>query len=535
MPLPTPRSSGPTRRVLLVAAGLMGGATSATAQFSPWATFPLQYVDARVLPAGALRIGFLPSYANYDERFLSDGTVEALGAGLTTDTAGANLLPTLTGAEQAVRDVTGDSTYRMTLGGMQTLLDADVRRIPLDLALGLTSWLTVTARVSLVKTRMQAFVALDSTQGNVGWNQLTSQADNATGAAQITTLMTQLAAAVQTLQDQINSGAHGCPGTPSCTAASDALSRASALLARLSALTGATSPVAPLSTSPAGLALTPAVSSVLAELAGLCLCTIGGALVLPTKTLTGSDFQTLISAAELGHGLSPIATTDISRIGDTEVGVRIGVVQRPTLRLALHGTARLPTASRDSLTHALDLGTGDRQLDAALGVEAAFEARGGLGLSVGATLTRQFADNVTLRLPRGWVLPLSAEGPFRRDLGDVIQASAYPSLRLSSAFQVFGSLYYYRKSGDTYDYLGPSIPEQPALTTESPERSLHLGAGIHYRADRTGTGTVKLPVEAGLSYQAAFRGSGRMTPKTTILNLYLRLYYRVFGPSPPAD
>jgi hypothetical protein len=521
---------------LMIGGGLSGGtARPIAAQFSPWATFPLQYADARVLPAGILRVGFLPSYANYDSRFASDGTVEPLGTDLTADTAGSNLLWSLGTAELAVRRLTGDSTYRMTLGPIRTQLDADVRRIPLDVALGLTSRLTLTARVSLVKTRMQATVTLDSLQGNVGWNQAAGQAGNATGATGIAALLTQLADRILTLDIRIRGGAYGCPSSADCAMAMATLTRAQALWANLNALTGADAAArpatAPLAASPAGLAVQSEIAAVKAALGNptLGLAPVTGSLALPTKSLTATDFQTLLGAAEFGYGLRPIATTDISRIGDSEVGVRLGLLQSAAARIVLHGAARLPTGTRDSLDHAVDLGTGDKQFDAEVGVEAAVETRA-LGLSASAIYTRQFADNLALRSPQTpgiFLVPEAFAGDFRRYLGDVLQLSAYPSIQLNPAFRVFAFAHYYRKAGDRFEPLDPVGPS-PDVTITDPAWALNLGGGIHYRAERAGTDVVKLPVEAGLSYQAAYRGEGVGTPKSTILNMYLRLHYRIW-------
>jgi hypothetical protein len=507
-----------------------GVASPTAAQFSPWATFPLQYADARVLPAGVLRLGFLPSYANYNQRFAPDGTVEALGADLTADTLGSNILD-LGVPESLVRGITGDSTYRMSLGPVTTRLDADVRRFPFDFALGLTRWLTVTARVSLVKTRMQAFVALDSTQGSVGWNQATSPADNQIGAAQIAALLSQLGGAIQSLSARITAGDFGCPGSVACMQAMTTRDRATALHGALASLTATQVPVAPLSSSLAGAALRAQVAAIADTLQGLGLGSFQWTLALPTTSLTAADFQTLLAAEGFGYGLLPIATTDIEKLGDTELGLRLGLLQRPATRILLSGAVRLPTASRDSTRHPVDLGTGDAQLDISAGIEAAMES-GSLGLSAAASYTRQFADQPVLR----WTAPdrplalAASERLVRRDLGDVFQASVYPSLELSDAFRVFLSAYYYRKGRDGYsDPTGALDPAVSGLGAETQQRGLFLGAGIHYRAERTSGGAVRLPVEAGLSYQAAFRGSGGMTPKSTVLNLYLRLSYRVFG------
>lgn len=506
-------------------------AASAFAQFSPWATFPLQYADARVLPAGVLRVGFLPSYANYDSRFGPGQTVRPLGADLTSDTAGSNILWSIGTTEQAVRRIIGDSTYRATLGPIRTQLDADVRRIPLDLAFGLTSWLTLTARVSLVKTRMQAVVALDSTKGTVGWNQVTSRANNAAGAAQIAALVSQLGTAVQTLESRIAGGSYGCPSSPECAQATTTLTRARNLLLGLQDLSRAgAAPVAPLGTSPAGTAMQAEIAAVKAALQNpsLGLPAVTASYAFPGKSLTASDFQTLLADSAFGYQLRPLATTDISKLGDTDVGVRIGLLQRPSARVALLGTVRLPTGTLDSSDHLVDLGTGDKQWDVELGMEGALET-GALGLSASAIYTRQFAHNLSLRLGGSGVpiRPGSIEVPYNRDPGDVLQLSAFPSIQLNRGFRVFLQAHYYRQSSDVYDYLGtePS-PAQPGVPGLAPS-ALNLGGGIHYRAERTGGGEATLPVEAGLSYQAAYRGSAG-TPKSTILNLYLRLHYQIY-------
>src|SRR3972149_3635093 len=109
-----PRTAWTTGFVAALLIG--GGAAPCAAQFPPSSTCPLGYVDARVLPPGALHIGFLPSCAHYDTRFDSSGTIEPLGRSLSPNTAGSNFLPSLAAAEAAVRGLTRDSTYRMGLG-----------------------------------------------------------------------------------------------------------------------------------------------------------------------------------------------------------------------------------------------------------------------------------------------------------------------------------------------------------------------------------------------------------------------------------
>jgi hypothetical protein len=83
----------------------------------------------------------------------------------------------------------------------------------------------------------------------------------------------------------------------------------------------------------------------------------------------------------------------------------------------------------------------------------------------------------------------------------------------------------------------PTTPSPEELARGTAGQSLSLGGGIAYRAVRVRRDSVVteigLPVEAGLSYQTTFSGSGGLVPKSTVLHLYLRLSYRLFGTSEP--
>jgi hypothetical protein len=489
-----------------------------------------------------LRIGFLPSYAHYDTRFDSSGTVQPLGAALNLDSAGSNFLPLLAAAEAAVRDLTSDSSYRMVLGKVKLPLDADIRRFPLDLSLGITRWLTLTVRVPLVKTRVQGVFKLDSTTANVGWNQATQAALNSQNLSQILSLLSQLGTAIATLQTRIAQGNYGCPTSAQCQSANALLARAQRLLADLNAMTGppGTSglpPVAPLASSAAGLKIQAAIAAVESGFASFSVQPPTGTLPLPATMLGTTDVgTTILQNGEFGYGLLPLSTVRISGLGDVEARLRVGLLGGDRFRLVLTGGARLPTGFNRSPLHVFDLGTGDRQLDLEGGLEFAFEP-GRVDLSGQALYTRQFADQVVMRWapPERPIALITDQLLTDRKLGNVFRVAVYPSLVLSEGFRVYGSAYYWHKAADTY-----SPANGPPPTTASPAdvargtggQSLSLGGGIAYRAaraqrDTTGAPT-GLPVEAGLSYQAAFSGSGGLVPKSTMLNLYLRFYHRLW-------
>jgi hypothetical protein len=186
-----------------------------------------------------------------------------------------------------------------------------------------------------------------------------------------------------------------------------------------------------------------------------------------------------------------------------------------------------------------NLGTGDQQLDLEGGVEFAWEP-GALGLSGTAIYTHQLADQLEMRwaTPERPIAPIAYLYTTDRKLGDVFRVAAFPSLRLSEGFQVFGSMYYYHKGADSYSLPAsvdpvPGTPAAAELARGSGGQALSFGWGIAYRnarpqRDTTGTKTA-MPVEAGLSYQATYSGTGGLVPQSTMLNLYLRIFYRLWG------
>lgn len=527
----------------------LGRPTPAAAQFPQWSTFPLPYVDARLVPPGQLQIAFLPSYAHYDTRFDSSGVIEPLGRYFSPDSAGTQLFPTLAAAEAAVRDITGDNTYRMNLGKVDLPLDADVRRFPFDFSLGLTRWLTLRVSVPLVKTRVQGVLHLDTTGANVGWNLAAGAANNAQAAVAIQTLLEQLQNAIGSLQTQIAAGGYGCPSSAQCAAFTALAARAQRLHDDLAALAGnaASASVlpaaAPLASSAAGLEIQRQLAAVVDSLALAGAGTVDSTFPLPTTALDTAGVQTIITDTGFGYELPPLATAKrIYRLGDMEATLRAGLLQGERFRTVVTAGVRLPTGTTaQSLVHAFTLGTGDHQLDVHAGLELAWEP-GRLGLSGTAVYTRQFAHQIDMRWAPATqpVAPAAFAYLTRLKLGDVFQAAVYPSLTLSPGIRVYGSAYYYHKGLDNYSLAAgvnpaPGSPTPAEMASGSGAQALMLGGGIAYRAvsvQRDSTTAPSLPVEAGLSYQTTFSGSGGLVPKSTMLNLYLRFYARLWGKKP---
>jgi hypothetical protein len=502
-----------------------------------------------VIPRGVLRLGFSPWYTNYDHRFALDGTLQPLGADLSSDSMPASFFPTMVPAELALQAITANSGLKLNLGKFTNTLDADIRRFPLSAALGLTDRITFSVNVPIVTVRMNDRLIVDSASKQVGWNQTLSAAANGTALAQVQALVSQLDAAAGVIDAGVNQNLYGCPASAQCAQAKALAIRARAVRDNIvlltgSALTTGAPPFAPLASSAAGTALTAAIQALAAQLATFGATGVTATLPLPTKQTDTSDVQTVLLDPSFGYSADSLVMRRRTTIGDVELGLHVGVAQSAAFRLVLNGIVRLPTGNLASPASFTALSTGDHQTDLEAGFDAAFEPGSTIGLWASAAYTAQLPDHLSLRVgPLHSPIALASyERPVERNLGDILRIAFGPELRLSPEVRVFGSATYWSKAADTYVdgpsrqvFTGPPGPSADVLNQESAMRTWSFGGGISYRSTRAHSGE-KLPIEAGIHYSAAYSGSGGFTPQATSMGLYLRLFYRVFGAEPaPAE
>ena len=519
-----------------VLAGLFSlvGSSSATAQ----------YPDARLVPNGVMRISFEPQYFDFRDRFDVDGNIESLGTDFSDSTGGSRLFPALRGPELAVRSIIGDPTYVMNVGAVSTTLDTDIRNFPLNLQFGLTDWLTVTASLPLVTTRAQVDFSLDSTTGTVGWNQIAAQAGNVLAFAEIQALLGQLEAGAAFVESEIAAGGYGCPTGPACADAQDVVVRVRQLKMDLTELSGvgetggAASQIpsfVPLSSSAAGQAIVNAIVTLSTELVSLGASAITSTFPLPSGRIGADDVNAMLGDSVFGYGADPLEFVKYrQKLGDAELGVRVGLLRRASLRAVVSGTVRLPTGQLDEPDNYVDIGTGDRQTDIEFGLEAYWQPSPFLALATVASYNLQLGHQLERRATSHEepLAPLRTQVTVTRHLGDEFRAGLFPSLRLSETFTVYGSALYSRKPADRFTLVDPSSSSQAGdpslLEFETAQQLWSFGGGVFYRAAE-GRGGPALPIEAGIDYRAALRGSGGMTPKAVSLNFYLRLFWRWFG------
>lgn len=531
------------RAIPIVLMPVLVGTTTLSAQHG---------AEATLVPKGLIRFEFAPHYTNFDQRFsfgtpgLTENSAEPIGTDFTSDSTGPNIFPALLPSEEAIAALLGDDTYRMNLGAFSTIRDADIRNFSFSLSLGLLDRVTLSARLPIVTHRMQVAFVFDSTEANVGWNQAIAAVGSEDNANMTAALIAQLTTAILELENLIAGGSFGCPSGPSCAPAQATLSRAITLRDQLGVLTGLQAPtgtlssVAPLQSSAEGQAILAEIAAVSAELQALGTTTVTAGLPLPTDPLSTDDVNRLLTDEELGYSGAPLSFIRGTGFGDAEISVRIGAIQSPALRAVLSGTVRLPTSKLDLTENFLDLGTGDAQMDVIGGLEIVWQP-GAAGLAVGGQYTLQLSDTPTRRIgpPSNPILPLSTQTTVTRDLGDIIHVFAYPTLRLSPTFTAYASVSYFKKQADAYsnpaDGNAESLFPVSSLAEESQMEALSFGGGLTYRTTPQFTPGERLPIEAGVSYQSAFMGSGGLTPKANEVRLFMRLFYNLFagGTTPP--
>ncbi len=504
-----------------------------------------QYPDTYVSPRGVLRISFEPWYMSYERMFDNNGLDIPLGTPLTKDSAGVNFFPTLLAPETAIQSIIGDSTYQINAGAFKSVQHADVRLFPFNFHFGLTERITLTASIPVVTTRMQVDFTVDSTNSRMGWNQAAPTSGNATGFANVVALLGELESSIAALESAIANNGYDCPSGPQCDAARNLVTRATRLKLDLVALTGIMSdgtqsselpPFNPLATSPEGEAILAAIDAVSVELQSFGVAGLTTPLPLPEGKISAEDANTVLTTAGFGYEAAPIEFVKLTqRLGDLELGMRWGLLQSPSMRTILTATVRLPTGTLDLPDNFVDLGTGDKQTDVQLGLDAAFEPGSVVSLAISGHYNFQFGDQLTRRpapLADNPIAVVAARQTVSRKLGNEFRVAAFPAVRLAPGFTVFGSIDYFQKELDEFGSVG-TPPEDPTLyppevlELNSSMKRLSAGGGIHYRS--LGREGLSLPIEAGFYYFASFKGSGGLTPATSGANFYLRLFWRLFG------
>ena len=336
--------------------------------------------DASIPAPGTFRLHAATAWTRYDTRFATTG-VAPLGALFTSDSLGVREIPRLAVAESLVSEATS-AVFRLTLG--RSRLDATAREeiIPLALEYGVTSRISVSVMVPVVRKRIAVQFRLDTAGGfgaNVGPNQ---HRTNSTAAQNNVTVQAQFASAAQQLQARLSS-CRADPSAPGCAALLAREAEAVALIAasqtfaaQLELIYGSANstgqPFVPTAQSDAQVAIEARIAAFDAQYRDL--------LTGSTELLTARPFGAggPAGVADLrqyfaGEGMrDSVAMQERVGVGDVEVGVKFLVLQRrpadagePGFQLALAAGIRVATGSDESPSEIMDMrvGSGDDRVE----------------------------------------------------------------------------------------------------------------------------------------------------------------------------
>lgn len=498
-------------------------------------------------PKGTLRFELGGLFQSADRTYL-DGSTQDYLADFGSPAFGADRLALLAPADTVLRQLLGQSGYRLNLGRQQSHGQLTIGSGIIGGALGLTSKLTLFARVPLVTTRVQARLALDSTTADGGLNPAHPILGNALDQGRATTFFTTFDAALADLGARISGGTYA--GNPALDSlARDIQVRAAAVRDELATIT--TDPLTaayflPSATSATGLALT----NLIRGLSDTLVTTLGVSTaladpVLANNRLTDAEFGTFLTDLAGPIAAFPLAESKIQRAGDMEVGAIYTLIDRwdrpgarsGGLRLALTGTLRLPTGQRDNPAVLTDVGTGNGRYEAGLSATADV-GRGRWGARLTGGYNVRFAS---LRVRRVALpsQPYALAGRLANvtyDAGDVLSLGAQPYFRLAPLFALSGSVDYWRTGEDAARYYRAkdAIPgvSASALAADSRRSALALGIGVSYvgRAahecePRRRCG---FPIDASWRYTNVYAATGGRVEKFRTTRLEIRWYQRLW-------
>lgn len=508
-------------------AGALFLPAAAAAQFAPVG-----------VPRGLVRLDLDGAFESVDRRYL-DGALQDFAADLASPALGSDRIPGLSDADARLTRITGDAGAGLDLGRLTATAQGSRSIGVIGVAVGLTSRLTVFARLPLIRASVTPTITLDSTSSNAGVNPADPVFGTATGSAQTAGFFQDFGTALASLQTRLQSGAYDGDPTLKALAQSTLASGTSlrddlfGLLADPATAAG----FAPTAASPLGAAVRARIQALQATLAGsLGVAGFASAPALP-DTRASQDQLTAYLTSPNGPIVGRLDNTPLSQRGDAEVGGVWTLVDRwnddatgTGIRAALTGVARLGTGFAPRPNYFLDLGTGTGH--GALGGAITTDIGvGRFAARLTAGYLRQLAGNQIVRLtpPDQPYAPFDRVVTVRVKPGDVLTVGAHPMIRLMPSFGLQAGVDYRRESDEQVSYAsaGDSIPGIPAslLSVDSRIGVTTFSAGVTYsRPGKTG-----LPLDASWTFEQVIAGSGGRVLKTQTVRAGLRLYHRLFN------
>src|SRR5881296_1742549 len=316
-------------------------------------SLPAQTVERTDVPAGGvLRVTFDPRLLTWDSEFTDGGRLR-LGRGLSGDTVGGTYIPTVARLQQDLRVASGVAGFVASLGRGLLSVRQERRTYPVTAEMGITSRLSVSLMVPIVRVATRTGLQLSPQGSNLGLNPRLTDSFNANARYQ--TFFAQFNAALTQLDANIAGNMYGCPSSPQCASARDSSAAwhaaRDALNRSVYGLGQTGQPFMPRDSSDAGRAMAARLAAMQEKLdTAYGIATFTQALLLPHDTIDVTAMEAVIldSAIGFGYRAFPFRNSWRFNVGDVELTAKYRFAAGTHYAAAAAALVRLPTGATDS-------------------------------------------------------------------------------------------------------------------------------------------------------------------------------------------
>ncbi len=515
--------------------------------------------DAIPLPKSGWRFTIAGLWNDYTSAYTPNAagglTRRPLYGAYSTDAAGVAQFPTLSGAETAIRALTGDSKYSLTLGALEARGAVRQSIAPFAFEYGISKRLSLRVLVPYAESRDATQFLLNRTGAatalgvNPAYTSSSAAARSTNGAllSQIDAARTALSAEITRCATPTATGCDAIRANPAGAASllTRALDVRNAIAQLYGTATGGGAAVVPVATTALNTAVTGTLTSLRTDFNALGVSAmVAGAAPAPATLIMGpgGGIERIASDTSFGVGYQRRGNTRRAGIGDIDLTAtfllfdtfgadqsrRLFENQR-AIRSTITGGWRFGVAGADRTEDAFDVPIGEGANALLVRSTTDFVWSRMLWLSATIRAAKPLSDEVAVILPYrdavGLFAPVST-GQATRSLGVRYDLELAPRVAIGQFFGLSGALLLRHWGEDSYRTIGGSGDAVGMLTSAIPSRSLRaasIGATFSTLSSYA-RGRSRFPAEVIFTHTEPLGASGGTVPAIATERLELRLY-----------
>ncbi|MEQ1690565.1 MAG: hypothetical protein ABMA00_04730 [Gemmatimonas sp.] len=507
--------------------------------------------DATALPKGAMRWRVAGIWEGSDKIFTASGA-QPMYAGIATGALGTARLPQLSAAEQAIRTLSGLTTFSLSLGPLESTADTRQSITPLSLELGVTPRLSVGVVVPYIESRDNALLVLNraGVGATVGQNPAYSATAGSAARSSNGALLRQLAQSRTQLASEIArcapASATGCDAIRADPSGAQqlvnqALSTQNAIVTIYGDSVRGGAPVVPISNSATQAAINALIGSMRTAFNGFGVTTLTEGVLPASATIVNGPGAIARIANDTAYGLdySTLGGTRRAGIGDIDLTASYlwlnTLGERPAQWLAAtrfgvrsQFTAgwRFGTAGADRPHVAFDvpIGDGANALLARSTTDVVFNRF--LWMSGTLRIVQPLGDRAVIRRPLlvdSMLFVPSTIEPADRSLGRRVDLEVAPRVMLGRFFGLSGGYLYRRSDADRYTFSASDSLTAGRFAVNARTYQAYMLGATFSTLSSYARGRSKWPVEVLYVHVAPITGTGSVAA-TSSDRLELRVY-----------